>query len=421
MSRTKKRRATYESVGLAIGISVAFCAASLFLLSTALLLYSLNYAPLVVLGFGYAWVLYAFFNYRQGRQEEFRHLLAAAVETNTPLVPALYAYVRDRPQGVVREFLIAAPLFIILPGYYWIWHRMHHFDSKIEDVAYHIEQGCSLSEALERTPGVVARETGVAISIGEATGQLAQCLRREPARGLGTIVLEILPRFLYPLLLLTCLSGFNFLWFTLVAARMQRIFADFSLKLPAQTLFVFEMQRWLPMFLGGFLLVVIGLCCLLYFVPTLCWYFPGLGRLYAIGVQGSIMRLLAVLVDVGKPLPEALGLLAGSSFFAGAVSRRLKMAGVQMSQGEPLADSLEKNQLLPRSMAPLVRSAQKARNLPWALTELGEVQASRLVRIARRISIVLSPIAVVAVGALAGFVVVALFLPLLSIMGELAK
>src|SRR5437870_1540342 len=110
---------------------------------------------LLVLMLFYGWMLSAYLHYRQGRQDELLHLLSTAAEVQAPLAPALWAYLRDRPQGPLREFCVALLLFFVLPGYYWVWHRRHSFDSRVARVAYFLEMGHSLPNALRAVPGVV--------------------------------------------------------------------------------------------------------------------------------------------------------------------------------------------------------------------------------------------------------------------------
>src|SRR6267154_866736 len=62
----------------------------------------------------YGWMLFAYLHYRQGRQEEMMQLLSAAAESQAPLAPALWAYLRDRPHGLLREFWVALLLFFVV-------------------------------------------------------------------------------------------------------------------------------------------------------------------------------------------------------------------------------------------------------------------------------------------------------------------
>src|SRR5262245_59536353 len=58
-------------------------------------------------GAAYAWMLFAFLHYRRCRQEELLQVIATAVAAEAPLVPALAAYLEDRPQGLLHEFWVA--------------------------------------------------------------------------------------------------------------------------------------------------------------------------------------------------------------------------------------------------------------------------------------------------------------------------
>src|SRR5947209_8473517 len=104
------------------------------LVLTAVLLFGglLGLLPLLFLAAVYGWIAFAFLHYRQCRQEELLQVLSSAAEANLPLAPAVSVYLRDRPQGKLREFWVALLLFFVLPGYYWFWYRRASFDRKIE-------------------------------------------------------------------------------------------------------------------------------------------------------------------------------------------------------------------------------------------------------------------------------------------------
>ena len=88
--------------------------------------------------------------------------------------------------------------------------------------------------------------------------------------------------------------------------------------------------------------------------------------------------------------------------------------------GEHLPDSLRRSGLLPRHMLPLVQAAERAQNLPWALTELGDFLADGAVGRMRRLSQLLFPVSVVAIGLLVGFTALAIFSPVVEVMTELS-
>jgi type IV pilus assembly protein PilC len=378
---------------------------------------------LVLAGY-YGWMLSAYFYYRYARQEEFLNLLTTAAEAGAPLAPTLWAYLLDRPQGSLRELWVAGLLFFVLPGYYWFWHRGHRFDAKVAQVAEQLEEGLPLHQALQAVPGVAPRETELAAAVGESSGQLALSLRRIHGARSGVVWVEIAPRLIYPLMLLLFLGGMLEFWRIFILPRFERIFADFRLSLPAATERLIAVgdaladSGWqLVLSLQG--VILLGVLFLL--SPTARWYFPGLGRLHRLGVRSRVLTMLGLLLDIGKPVPEALAVLAESGYFAGTARRRLEAARREVEQGESLAMSLYHAGLVLFAMIQLIQAAERLRNLPWALTELGNQVGQRMIRLTQRISLVLAPLAVVGVGLLAAFMVLALFLPLIKLIEGLTR
>ena len=93
----------------------------------------------------------------------------------------------------------------------------------------------------------------------------------------------------------------------------------------------------------------------------------------------------------------------------------------RIKQGQPLAESLYWGGLLPAATVPLVHAAERVNNLPWALTELGDMLGNRSVRALRRFSQVVSPLFVVLIGLVVGFAVIAMFMPLIQVIQNLTS
>jgi type IV pilus assembly protein PilC len=372
----------------------------------------------------YCWVLIAYFQYRYGRQEEFLHLLKTAAELEAPLAPTLWAYLRDRPQGPEREFWVASLLFFVLPGYYWLWHRQHTFDHKIAHIALQLDMGVPLSHALRVNPGVATAETSLAAAVGQATGKLSLCLKRAASGRRSTAWLEIIPRLVvYPLALLIVLASVLTFWMTFIMPKFQRIFSDFRMPLPPATQRIAAIPDAVEEYIyviGAAVAGVIALVVLLCFNSTVRWFCPGIGYLYRMSARSRVLKSLGILLEAEKPVPEALAILLDSEEFPAEVRRRLRSARARAEQGEGLADSLYRAGLLPRTMAPLVRAAERARNLPWALTELGDHLSLRAARLLQRTYMVLAPTIVVAIGTVIGFLVVGMFIPLIKLIDGVA-
>ena len=200
-------------------------------------------------------VVFTFYHYRFIRQQELVHVLKTATEAQAPLAPALWAYVRDRPQSTWREFLVSIILF---PIYYWSWHRWYSYDRKVEQLALILEGGAPLHLALNAVPGVASKETALAAAIGEASGQMASCLSQAPRWQLASLSLEVVPRLLYPVILLFVASGLMIFQMVFILPRFEKIFADLKVRLPEFTEQYISIGRWLVRYGGVFAL---GLWC----------------------------------------------------------------------------------------------------------------------------------------------------------------
>jgi type II secretory pathway component PulF len=380
--------------------------------------------PAILFGaLGIGWVAYAYFRYKQARQDELLQVMTAALEAGLPLSPAIRAYVHDRPHEEEGGIWDALLLFLMPPAFL-LWHQRQSFDTRATDVADLLEDGFSLPEALQSVRGVAPKEVRVAAEVGQSTGRVAVCLRRANRERLAGAWLEILPRLAYPLLLLFFITGIGGFLQIQIIPKMRKIFDDFGEPLPDMTsrfAMVFDFLRDSGRFVGTAVMFGLLLVAVLIASPEARWYLPVLGRLYRWDVQGLVLRMLGALLEAGRPAPEALQRLAEADEFPHVVRRCIDSAHRRVRAGEPLADSLRRAGLLPRSMVPLVQTAERLNNLPWALGEMGELLSGRAVRMARRVSLIFSPFLVIAVGALVACVAVGMFMPLIALLTRLSE
>ena len=380
--------------------------------------------PLLLFGMlGIGWVAYAFFRYRQARQDELLQVITTALEARLPLAPAIRAYLRDRPHEDEGGAWDALLLFVMPPAFL-LWHQRQGYDNKAEEVADMLDDGFSLPEALQRVPGAAPKEVRVAAEVGQATGRIAICLRRADRERLAGAWLEIVPRLLYPVVLLLFITGIGGFLHIGILPKMRKIFDDFGESLPPMTRrlagffdFLQESGRLVA------LMVVCGIMLVAVLVasPAARWHVPIIGRLYRWDVQGLVLRMLAALLEAGRPVPEALQRLAEADEFPPVVRRCIDSAQRRVRAGEPLAESLRQAGLLPRNMAALVQTAQRLNNLPWALGEMGELLSGRALRMARRISVFVAPFLLLAVGGVVACVAIGTFMPLIALLTRLSE
>ncbi len=205
-----------------------------------------------------------------------------------------------------------------------------------------------------------------------------------------------------------------------IIPKFEKIFADFNMRVPEVTEFVLRLER-------------------LAHAPPLDRPQPGAAppvgdqrarfsirgpngtrrswaMLYRMHARGQFLQTLGLMMESGKPLPEILDNVNDSGLLPKAIAVRTRRLASDIARGEPLAESLAKNGLLTAYSGGLVAAAERARNLPWALRELGETLVRRSARISHRLAMVLFPLAIFACASLVALFAVAMFSPLTALL-----
>src|SRR5262249_25135984 len=133
------------------------------------------------------------------------------------------------------------------------------------------------------TPGVASSDTLLAVAVGRATGRLGPCLRSLKGRRVGSVWLEVVPRFLYPLCLLLVIANIVAFLMIYILPKYQKIFNDFRFQFPEITTRFASFASGAMQYLWTVPMVVLGSAAL---VAVLCastvarWFFPIVGRFY---------------------------------------------------------------------------------------------------------------------------------------------
>ncbi len=381
-----------------------------------------SFAPLIIeaLVLYYTGLVFVLMNYHYVRQGELLYVMLGAAQTKQPLPPSLRAYLGDRPRSPWRHLADAVLLTAVFPGY-WFWHHMSGFDAKVGRLIGLLDTGMPLSGALRQVRGVSAPETVLAASVGEATGKLDQTLQQAPKWRLATIWFEMAPRLLYPLWILATSAFIATFLCIYIMPKFEEIFRGFGLPLPAITVAFLHWSRWLIAYGLEIFLVPLAVALLFIFSPTLRWYTPVLGHFSRMHARSRVLKMLGLLLQTGQPVPQALRVLLGTGYFWGPVRSRLATVCRQVEQGRELSAAMHAHGLLPASMVPLVQAAIKLQNLPWALEELGELQARRTAAAVERFCMGVFPICIMLVAVVVAFMAISVFLPLVALLETLRE
>lgn len=375
------------------------------------------------------WLIYAYIRYRSGRQEEVQQLLRAAVTSEVPIEPALRTYLDERPSRITSSALQAIFALLLTPIvpfaiFLWLWLYYRRFDRRADQFAQSLYEGIPLDEAVTLYPAVLNSDARLAVRIGVATGKLELALNRAQPDRSPAAWLEVLPKLIYPLVVLYIICGIvGFLSLTVVP-KFKKIHNEFNIALPALTQTTLEHSDSIEFILGVIVLLFIllsGTILLATISSRFCWYFPLFGRYYRHEMQGRVLRALSLLLESEMPAPEALRFLADSDELPRVVRRKLSRASVEISTGDLLPTVLARNQLLSRSMQPLLESAQAGNTLAWSLQELGDYLSKRALAAVQRWASIFSPLMLMILGVVVALAGLNVFLPFIKIMEALSQ
>jgi type II secretory pathway component PulF len=365
------------------------------------------------------WEWYAYAHYRHCRQEEFLFLVQTAAATQAPLEQVLRAYLNDRP----REHLFRAILlFFVFPGYYWI-HITRSFDARLSRLLTRLEHGVPLDRALAMVPGIASRETALAATVGQYSGKLGEAMKRFPDGRTTPMWMELAPRLLYPLWLLCAMASNVMFLMIFIIPKFQKIFLEFRMKLPYFTELLIAVSDWCikyPFIPALFALLSLGLLNAWLFSSTVRWHLPVLNWFYRMKARGEFLQMLGIMLETGKPLDEILERMLESNLLSAVVQARVAGLLADLTQGQPLAESLARHELATAQAQGLIASAQKSGNLTWALQELGDTLMRRSARFSQRAATVAFPMMIFGCAVLIAFVALSLFLPLTELIGGMS-
>ena len=188
----------------------------------------------------------------------------------------------------------------------------------------------------------------------------------------------------YPLLLLSLLLVLFLFYEVFFVREIVKMYEDFDMwSVPAITQVVISLSNpegIIMMAAAGAALAGIVAVHLLfrpYWLSLLFNRIPVLGPLWQWSAIADFSRLLALLLEVELPLPQALSLAAAGMRNA-EYAASCRWLSARVAAGEPLSSALQGHDSFPESMVPIIRWGQQRSSLPEALEAVAEMFAGRV-------------------------------------------
>ncbi len=299
-------------------------------------------------------------------------------------------------------------------------------------VADDVEGGATLSEAMARHPRAFDRLYTNMVRAGELGGVLDVILQRladfmEKSQALRRKVIGAL---IYPSVVITfavLIVVFLLVW---VVPQFEEIFQqDFNTELPAVTRALMGVSRWMAG--GGWLLIIglpIGIWLLSrllrmspagrYVVDNVRLRIPIMGQIVSKSSIARFTRTLGTLLSAGVPILEALNITrdtSGNEVYARAMAR--VHDGIR--EGESFAEPLRQSKVVEPMVVNMVDVGEETGELDQMLNKVADTYDGEVETLVSSMVSVLEPIMVVTLGLIVGFIVLAVFMPMVSLLTEI--
>ena len=327
----------------------------------------------------------------------FTRELAALVSAGIPIPQALDSLGAEEENANFRDVLLA--------------------------IAGAVQKGSALSAALDEHPKLFGKLYASMVRVGEEAGQLpvvmadlANLMEHE-----DEVRSEVVGAVAYPVFVLSFGIITVTVLLTVVLPRLFTMLDEMVPVLPLPTLILLTLSRtfhkdWMLIVAG---IVVIG--------GALVWYLrtekgaeawdrlklrlPLVGRVFRAAALGRFARTLGTLARAGVSLLPALKIVEntiGNRILAGQIAR----VAEETRGGDSLAGPLRKLGIFPRTVVQMIEVGEETGKLDEMLLKVADIEERQMRAHTKVLISLLAPALILGVGALIGFMVIAILLPI---------
>ena len=314
------------------------------------------------------------------------------------------------------------------------------FKNIISSVHEDVSGGSTLSDAMAKHPKAFDRLYCKMIAAGEVGGVLDLILVRlaEFMEKAAKLKRKIVGAMIYPAVVLT-VAGLIVLGIMLIIVpKFQAIFEDFETEIPKLTIMLINVAAWLggngypgQVIPGA---VYIAFSPLLFFfaikllrkskfgraiVDTAFLKVPVAGQLAAKATVARFTRTLGTLINAGVPILDAI-IITRDTTSNYVYQRALEGVHDSVRQGESFSDPLRRAKVCDAMVVNMIDVGEETGDLDKMLSKIADNYDDEVDTMVEALVSLLEPIMVVLLGGIVGFIVIALFLPLVALVTNMS-
>lgn len=293
------------------------------------------------------------------------------------------------------------------------------------DIRAAIESGSTLSEALARHPREFDRLYIAMIKAGECGGVIEPIMERLSAFYSKEAALRsrVLSAMTYPAVVLAAATVVILVMVAFVVPAFEEIFTTTNAPLPAPTLILLALAKgllaWWWLLLGAFGAAYLAARAWLRSEAGIrAWArlslaLPLLSRIRRHEITARFCRTLGTLYQSGIPILRALE-ICGETAANVVVSASLDEVRKLVAEGVPLGIALQRIGVMPRIVSTMILVGEESGSLEKVLERIADKYDHRVEMTVAAVLSAIEPFVIVLLGLVVGFIVAALFLPVIT-------
>jgi type IV pilus assembly protein PilC len=331
------------------------------------------------------------------------------------------------------------------------------------DVIEEIESGATLSEAMGKSPKAFNRLYVNMIKAGEAGGALEVILKRlaEFQERAQSLKRKVRGAMIYPVFVVLFAVGILVFIMLKIVPQFEKIFRDFGTQLPVMTETLIGISRWVSNYWYLIPGIPIGIWLFIKLLrkfpagrmgwDLFCLKMPIFGQLVEKNIVARTVRTLGTLVASGVPILEALYITretAGNAMFEKMYSGVYEA----IREGESIAKPLKEfsrtsfqpmalffwtfiipgigaalyvtrmnQRVLDDMVVNMVDVGEETGELDTMLYKVADNYDEEVAVLTESLTRLMEPLLIIVLGVMVGFIVIALFMPLISLITNLSK
>ncbi len=302
----------------------------------------------------------------------------------------------------------------------------------LADMLETVKTGNTFSESLGNHPKIFNHLYVNMVKAGEAGGVLETVLNRlaEFMEKAEKIKNKVKGAMTYPAVVLCAAVGIVVFLMVKVIPQFQKIFQDLmgGAEMPGLTQFVIDMSEYVQ---ANWMTVGIGIAAAAvafkifaktekgaYLCDVMALKAPAFGSLTQRNVVARLTRTLGTLLASGVPVLQALSIVKDTTGNR-VVANALQSVHDNVKEGEGMTEPLAASGVFPPMVVSMVEVGEETGALPDMLIRIANTYDDEVDNAVASLTSIIEPIMIIFLALVVGGIVIAMFLPLINIIGTL--